>query len=48
MQRKVAELDEQVARAQAAREAIRHGLRCRLDGRWAISQAVTRPAAPRG
>ncbi|WP_433174741.1 MerR family DNA-binding transcriptional regulator [Actinoallomurus sp. CA-150999] len=27
-QRKVAELDEQIARAQAAREAIRHGLRC--------------------
>ena len=28
MQRKLAELDEQIARAQAAREAIRHGLRC--------------------
>jgi DNA-binding transcriptional MerR regulator len=28
MERKVAELDEQIARAQAAREAIRHGLRC--------------------
>jgi DNA-binding transcriptional MerR regulator len=27
-QRKLAELDEQIARAQAAREAIRHGLRC--------------------
>ena len=27
-QRKVAELDEQIAKAQAAREAIRHGLRC--------------------
>jgi DNA-binding transcriptional MerR regulator len=27
-QRKVAELDEQIARAQAAREAITHGLRC--------------------
>jgi DNA-binding transcriptional MerR regulator len=26
--RKLAELDEQIARAQAAREAIRHGLRC--------------------
>jgi DNA-binding transcriptional MerR regulator len=26
--RKVAELDEQIARAQAAREAIRHALRC--------------------
>jgi DNA-binding transcriptional MerR regulator len=25
---KLAELDEQIARAQAAREAIRHGLRC--------------------
>jgi DNA-binding transcriptional MerR regulator len=28
MQRKLAELDEQIATAQAAREAIRHGLRC--------------------
>lgn len=28
MQRKLAELDEQIAAAQAAREAIRHGLRC--------------------
>jgi DNA-binding transcriptional MerR regulator len=28
MLRKLAELDEQIARAQAAREAIRHGLRC--------------------
>ena len=28
MQRKLAELDERIARAQAAREAIRHGLRC--------------------
>ena len=28
MQRKLAELDEQIARAQAAREAISHGLRC--------------------
>jgi DNA-binding transcriptional MerR regulator len=28
MQRKVAELDERIAREQAAREAIRHGLRC--------------------
>jgi DNA-binding transcriptional MerR regulator len=28
MQRKLAELDEQIARAQAVREAIRHGLRC--------------------
>jgi len=28
MQRKLAELDEQIAGAQAAREAIRHGLRC--------------------
>ncbi len=27
-QRKLAELDEQIARAQAARDAIRHGLRC--------------------
>ena len=27
-QRKLAELDEQIARALAAREAIRHGLRC--------------------
>jgi MerR family redox-sensitive transcriptional activator SoxR len=27
-QRKLAELDEKIARAQAAREAIRHGLRC--------------------
>jgi DNA-binding transcriptional MerR regulator len=27
-QRKLAELDEQIAKAQAAREAIRHGLRC--------------------
>jgi DNA-binding transcriptional MerR regulator len=27
-QRKLAELDERIARAQAAREAIRHGLRC--------------------
>lgn len=31
MQRKLAELDEQIARAQAAREAIRHGLRCPHD-----------------
>jgi DNA-binding transcriptional MerR regulator len=28
MRRKLAELDEQIATAQAAREAIRHGLRC--------------------
>jgi DNA-binding transcriptional MerR regulator len=28
MRRKVAELDAQIARAQAAREAISHGLRC--------------------
>jgi DNA-binding transcriptional MerR regulator len=28
MQRKLAELDEQIARAQGAREAIRHGLHC--------------------
>jgi len=28
MQRKIAELDEQIAKARAAREAIRHGLRC--------------------
>jgi DNA-binding transcriptional MerR regulator len=28
MRRKLAELDEQIARAQAAREAISHGLRC--------------------
>jgi DNA-binding transcriptional MerR regulator len=28
LQRKLAELDEQIARAQAAREAIKHGLRC--------------------
>ena len=28
MQRKLTELDEQIARAQAAREAISHGLRC--------------------
>jgi DNA-binding transcriptional MerR regulator len=28
MQRKLAELDEQIATAQAARDAIRHGLRC--------------------
>jgi DNA-binding transcriptional MerR regulator len=28
MQRKLAELDEQIARAQAARDAISHGLRC--------------------
>ena len=28
-QRKLAELDEQIAKAQAAREAIDHGLRCR-------------------
>jgi DNA-binding transcriptional MerR regulator len=28
MQRKLAELDEQIARARAVREAIRHGLRC--------------------
>jgi len=27
-QRKLVELDEQIARAQAAREAISHGLRC--------------------
>jgi len=28
MRRKLAELDEQIARAQAARDAISHGLRC--------------------
>jgi DNA-binding transcriptional MerR regulator len=28
MRRKLAELDEQIARAQAVREAMRHGLRC--------------------
>jgi DNA-binding transcriptional MerR regulator len=28
MQRRLADLDAQIARAQAAREAIRHGLRC--------------------
>ncbi len=28
MRRKLAELDEQIARAQAVREAISHGLRC--------------------
>jgi hypothetical protein len=27
-QRKLAELDEQIAKAQAARDAISHGLRC--------------------
>ena len=31
MQRKLAELDEQIARAQAAREAIGHGLHCRHE-----------------
>jgi DNA-binding transcriptional MerR regulator len=31
MQRKLAELDEQIARAQAVREAISHGLRCPHD-----------------
>ena len=31
MRRKLAELDEQIARAQAAREAIGHGLRCPHD-----------------
>jgi DNA-binding transcriptional MerR regulator len=31
MQRKLTELDEQIARAQAAREAISHGLRCPHD-----------------
>ena len=31
-QRKLAELDEQIARAQAAREAIRYGLRCPRRG----------------
>jgi DNA-binding transcriptional MerR regulator len=31
MQRKLAELDEQIARALAAREAIGHGLRCRHE-----------------
>jgi DNA-binding transcriptional MerR regulator len=31
MRRKLAQLDEQIARAQAAREAISHGLRCRHD-----------------
>jgi DNA-binding transcriptional MerR regulator len=30
-QRKLAELDDQIARAQAAREAVRHGLRCRHE-----------------
>ncbi|MBV9854498.1 MAG: MerR family DNA-binding transcriptional regulator, partial [Streptosporangiaceae bacterium] len=28
MERKLAELDEQIARAQAVRDAIKHGLRC--------------------
>jgi MerR, DNA binding len=32
--RKLAELDEQIARAQAVREAIRHGLRCPRDDIW--------------
>jgi DNA-binding transcriptional MerR regulator len=31
MRRKLAELDEQIARAQAARDAIAHGLRCPHD-----------------
>jgi MerR family redox-sensitive transcriptional activator SoxR len=31
LRRKLAELDEQIARAQAAREAIEHGLRCPHD-----------------
>ena len=31
MRRKLAELDEQIARAQAARDAISHGLRCPHD-----------------
>jgi DNA-binding transcriptional MerR regulator len=31
MQRKLAELDQQIARAQAVREAIGHGLRCPHD-----------------
>jgi DNA-binding transcriptional MerR regulator len=31
MQRKLAELDEQITRAQAVREAISHGLRCPHD-----------------
>jgi DNA-binding transcriptional MerR regulator len=31
MRRKLAELDEQIARAQAVRDAIRHGLRCPHD-----------------
>ncbi|HZR54432.1 MAG TPA: MerR family DNA-binding transcriptional regulator [Streptosporangiaceae bacterium] len=31
MRRKLTELDEQIARAQAAREAISHGLRCRHE-----------------
>jgi MerR family copper efflux transcriptional regulator len=30
-QRKLAELDEQIAKAQAAREAIKHALRCRHE-----------------
>ena len=41
-QRKLAELDERITRAQAAREAIRHGLRCprRDDGQRPDFRAV--------
>ena len=46
MQRKLAELDEQIAKAQAAREAIRHGLRCPHKD---ITQCPTStPASPPG
>ncbi|MGH3269309.1 MAG: MerR family DNA-binding protein [Trebonia sp.] len=46
MQRKLAELDEQIARAQAARDAIRHGLRC--PTRTSRNAPTSTPASPPG
>ena len=44
--RKLAELDEQIARAQAARDAIRHGLRC--PTRTSRNARTSTPALPPG
>ena len=46
MQRKLVELDEQIARAQAAREAISHGLRC--PTRTSRNAPTSTPASPPG
>ena len=46
VRRKLAELDEQIARAQAARDAIRHGLRC--PTRTSRNARTSTPALPPG